>query len=237
MILMVFLALVVAVACGDDDEDGEPTVEATEEIVATEEAEETATVEATIEEEATEEPVVGTDDGTPVSVATPDAVATPGAAGSPAGVASPSVVATPEATPVGDATPTSDDAAAASDVATPMAATPATAAIGSVALAGQVVLPGTVNETFVMAEDGCVGLNGYADMRAGRQLVVRDQTGTIVGVTTLQAVDSTDTCAWDFSLEVPESTFYAVSIPMVVEHILTSDDVEQNEGEITIPLR
>jgi hypothetical protein len=56
-------------------------------------------------------------------------------------------------------------------------------------------------------------------------------------VTTLQASSATDACVWDFTLEVPESAFYAVSIPMEVEYVFTSDEVEQSGGQIEIPLR
>ncbi|HYH11377.1 MAG TPA: hypothetical protein VD789_03395 [Thermomicrobiales bacterium] len=224
--LMVLLALLIA-ACGADDEEDDPTAEVTETVAATGEAEGTAT------EAATEDAAVGADPGTPIAASTPAAAATPATVASPAADATPVIVATPAA----DATPVGSGAAAIPAGATPDSATPAAVSGASISLSGQVVLPGTLNETFVIAENGCVGLNGYSDMRAGRQLVVRDQDGTIVGVTTLRASDATDTCAWDFSIDVPESSFYAVSIPMEVEHVFTSEDIEQNGGEIEVPLR
>lgn len=106
-----------------------------------------------------------------------------------------------------------------------------------VTLAGQVILPGTENEAFILSDEGCVGLGANADMRADRQLVVRDETGTIIGVTTLEAAGEADGCAWEFSLEVPESAFYAVSVPMKTEMVFTHDEIEQGGDEIAIPLR
>ena len=224
---MILFALVLA-ACGGEDEE-EPAADATETEVVTDAGEETAT-----EEGATEEPVVGGLTGTPIAAATPGPMATPASSELPAGIASPA--ASPVASPVAGATPEGDSVLVlpAGDEAED--ATPAAAAGGSVTLAGEVVLPGTLGETFVIAEDGCVGLNGYSDMRAGRQLVVRDEAGTIIGVTELEATDASDACAWTFALEVEESEFYSVSIPMEVERVFTSEQVEENSGEITVPL-
>ena len=86
-----------------------------------------------------------------------------------------------------------------------------------------------------MTGEGCVGLGANADLRPGQQLVVRDATGAIVGVTMLAASDETDACSWDFSVTVPDSPFYAVSIPMAVEHVFTRADVEQSDGELVVP--
>ena len=259
MMLMILLAVLLS-ACGDDggDEEEAPTVAPVETTVVdgleTEEATATEAADIAIAEDddATEEPEE--------AVATPETVATTAMTASPASAAGATqeedAAATPESavaiTPIAEASPEIIDAA------TPAAATPedgdeSAAAVGSdtteatpVAasttvtlrtLSGEVVLPGTLNEAFVISDEGCVGLGEHSDMQAGRQVVVRDERGTIVGVTSLQASDATDTCAWDFAVEVPDSDFYAVSIPMEVEYIFTSEDVEQNGGDITVPLR
>jgi hypothetical protein len=231
LLVMMFLALLV-VACGDDD-DGDATEEAaTEAVVSTEAADETATTTADETEEAPADSTVGT----------PAMSASPATTGAVPGVGTPaSAIGTPAATPVTLASPVAAATPQGAVAAAPVpagagdadAATPATE---MVTLRGEVVLPGTLNETFVITDEGCVGLNGHADMRAGRQLVVRDEAGTIVGVTELAASDATDACSWTFSLDVPESGFYAVSIPMAVEHVFTQEQVEASNGEITVPL-
>jgi hypothetical protein len=221
LMAMVLLALLVA-ACGDEDESGDATEEAT-------------TVSAVTTEAAEEPTEIATEPGdasTPVSAASPATLATPAIA-----VASPVAAASPVgiASPVAMATPESSDAAVA-PVTGSAESTPADETASAVTLSGEVTLPGTAGETFVIAAEGCVGLNGYSDMRAGRQLVVRDETGTIIGVTEIEASDATDACSWTFSVEVPESHFYAVSIPMEVEHVYTHDEVEADGGEIEVPL-
>jgi hypothetical protein len=229
MLLVMLMALLLA-ACGSDDGDDDPTAVAT--VAGTEAADASPTVTPT-------EAALGIDEATPPTTAAGLATPATTGIGTPASVASPVVGATP--VPAG--TP--------AVIASPVAATPVPASgvapAGDVAtreeesarlvtLTGQVVLPGTENEAFVISDEGCVGLGADADMRAGRQLVVRDEAGTIIGVTTLEAAES-DGCAWDFSLEVPESAFYAVSIPMKTEMIFTHDEIEEGGGEIAIPLR
>ena len=224
MMVMVLLALLIA-ACGSDDGDETPTAEPTDELVSTTAPEEAATEAAT--EIATLE--TETEIGTPIVAATPGLMATPSVArieASPVAIASPVAMATPEGSsaivaPIGSDTE---------------GATPAAGAGEMVTLRGEVTLPGTPGETYVIADNTCVGLNGYSDMKPGRQLVVRDETGTIIGVTEIGASDSTDTCSWTFSLDVPQSAFYAVSVPMEVEHIFTQREIDQSGGEITVPL-
>jgi hypothetical protein len=224
MMAMVLLALLIA-ACGSDDSEETPTAEPAGETVSTTAPEDAATEAAT--EIAT--PETEAEVGTPVVMATPGAMATPSVArieASPVAIASPVVMATPD-----DSSAIVAPVGGAADSATPVS--------GSgemVTLRGEVTLPGTPGETYVIADNACVGLNGYSDMKAGRQLVVRDETGTIVGVTEIEASDATDACSWSFSLDVPQSAFYAVSVPMEVEHIFTQEEIEQSSGEITVPL-
>lgn len=231
---MILMALLLA-ACGSDDDNGDATEVATTVAdiateATTEEAVETETA-ALATVDVTEEVVTVAGESSPVATAILGGMASPAsealppsAGGTPIGtpVATP-VVGTPAASAAVAAAPISDDDA------------DATPAAGEVALSGSVVLPGTANEAWVMTDDGCVGLGANAELHAGRQLVVRDAAGTIVGVTTLEKSDETDACSWTFSLSVPDSPFYAVSIPMVVEHVFTRQEIEQNGGEIVVP--
>lgn len=230
LMAMILFALLLA-ACGDDEDTGDATEAATTAstvaALATEETDETATVEDATEaatEIATESAAGTALDSTPVMAASPI-----GAMATPASEALPATVGTPVASPVAAASPVSGMAvapvgAAASDAAT-------------MSLSGEVTLPGTAGETYVITEDGCVGLNGYSDLRAGRQVVVRDESGTIIGVTEIAASDATDACSWTFSVDVPEADFYAVSIPMEVERVFSQEEVDASGGEITMPLR
>jgi hypothetical protein len=182
-------------------------------------------------------PVVG---GFPVLGVTPGVIASPGVTASPGAMASPIVVGPAlDATPGVMASPVSATPAGGIVIVLPDTedeSTPADDAAATTTLNGRVELAGNVNEAYVLTDDGCVGLGANADLREGRQVVVRSETGTIVGVTTLQATDAGDECAWTFSVEVPESEFYAVSIPMTTELVFTQDDIEENDGEITILL-
>ena len=44
-------------------------------------------------------------------------------------------------------------------------------------LTGTIVLNGNENETYVITEEGCVGLGTHEDLHEGRQLVIRDESG------------------------------------------------------------
>lgn len=213
--LLVMLFVLLLAACGAGDEEPEPTEEATEPPAVTE----------TVETEPTEEPP-GMEVASPA--ATPMADASPTSAVVPVDEAS---GATPDSvgTPVAAATP----------VGTPVTVTGFEAgeedASMMIPLSGQVVLTGAENEAFVISDEGCVGLGEHSDMQVGRQVVVRDESGTIAGVTTLEASDA-EGCAWTFSLEVPESEFYSVAVPMKTEMVFTQQEVADANGELAVPL-
>lgn len=156
-------------------------------------------------------------------IATPSSLGTPPVEATPGVIASPIVAASPAASPVG-ATPEAGNAAVVAPVGE------------VVSLSGTVIVEGTENEAFILTDSGCVGLGEHSDLRDGRQVVVRDKTGAIIGVTALQSSQDGDSCTWEFGLDVPESAFYSVSIPMVTEYVFTHDDVEQDGGEIAISL-
>jgi hypothetical protein len=175
--------------------------------------------------------VVVTDQATPV--ASPVMDATPVIANMASPVATPRISESPGATP--EATP--DNAASAQPaLIVPGAADATEAPVVMIELSGMVVLNGVENETYILTNEGCVGLGQHNDLREGRQVVVRDETGTIVSVTELGASDENDRCAWDFVVQVPESTFYSVSIPMKFEHVFPNAQVSENGGEVVIEL-
>jgi hypothetical protein len=209
LLSIVVLALLL-VACGSDDEESEPTAAPAEPTQAANET----------------EPATVTSESTPdIDLATPGTpgaspIASPAAAGTPAAVASPVTGGTPGAggsalaIPAGDGTP----------------------APGMQALRGTVSLPGTINEAFVIADDGCVGLGRYAGLEAGQQVIVRDGQGVIIGVTELAATGSAVVCSWTFAAEVPESDYYAISIPTVGERVYAGQDVAAGQGRVDLEL-
>jgi hypothetical protein len=240
-----------------DDQAVEATLAPTETEVAEEEEEESTPVSAMASPAAGGElatPAGATPDAaaspvsvisggmaSPVADASPVGALSPAAVASPAGMASPQAVAAIEgATPMTMASPVASTPAAANVVVPPASddaspeASPSPAA--TTTLKGQIELAGNENQAYVLSENGCVGIGDNADLEAGRQLVVRDESGAIIGVTTLEAGNSDDTCAWTFSVDVPESEFYAVSIPMKMELVFTHADIAESNGEVTIIL-
>ena len=264
--LMILMALVLVACGGGEDEEDDPvavvdapTVEEETEPTATElavDAEGTpddAIVIATPGAEGSPTSAVVPANATPVLGASPIPIATPAVGGSAEPIASPvvggfpvlgvtpGVIASPgiTASPAGMASPVAATPAGGTVIVLPDSAgeaTPADDAAATTTLTGRVELAGNVNEAYVLTDAGCVGLGNNADLREGRQVVVRSETGTIVGVTTLAAADAGDECAWTFSVEVPESEFYAVSIPMTTELVFTQNEIDENDGEITILL-
>lgn len=256
LMLMIFLAIFLA-ACGDEADDAEPTEAATGDTAVTETTE-TETATETETETETDTETVGSvpDEATPSNVMADFAEATPLAGATP--VASPvgaMVGATPVATPAGGATPVGADATPVSGMtdATPEAATPAASSIvpvpvsstdtataeepvEMVTLDGQVELLGEENVAYVLSADGCVGLGENRDLRDGRQVLVRDERGTIVGVAELATSADGDGCVWDFSVEVPESAFYEVSVPMTAVMVFSQEEVEASGGEVVLQL-
>jgi hypothetical protein len=252
--LMILLALVLVACGGGEDEEDDP-VAVVDAPTVEEEAEPTTTGIAVDDEGTPDDAILIAAPGaegsptsavvpanaTPVLGASPIPIATPVVGGSAEPIASPVVGGFPVlgVTPGVIASPVSATPAGGIVIVLPDGedeATPADDAAAATTLNGRVELAGNLNEAYVLTDDGCVGLGNNADLREGRQVVVRSETGTIVGVTTLEATDAGDECAWTFLVEVPESEFYAVSIPMTTELVFTQDDIEENDGEITILL-
>jgi hypothetical protein len=210
IILLAVFALILA-ACGE--EEAEPTAEPTLPAVNTVEDEDSA-IDEIVDEDST--PTVS---GTPDVAATPEAIT----------AASPAVIAL--ASPAA-ATPEPSVGAVPADIS----ATPASGSLIAATLSGSVVLPGMANQAYVISEDGCVGIGSFAGLEAGQQVVIRDAAGAIIGVTELGASDATDSCQWVFQLEVPESTFYSVELPMIAQHVYTQEEVASANGEIELTL-
>lgn len=184
---------------------------------------------------------------------------------SPVGEASPvaSPVASPEASPMAALLPETNarmNAATQGVAASPVSSTPAAVAVvppagasaspgaspiaspeaspaASVMLTGRVELEGAENTAWTITGKGCVGLGSNADLGVGHQVVIRDEAGVIIGVTALEASDEPDACVWTFAIAVPDSDYYAVSIPMRTELVFSHDEIDTNGGEITIILR
>ena len=240
-LITLLLVSIVLVSCsvGEDDEPAS-TDAPTSPPVSTRISEPTADTDVGIPGtpafEVAGEATPATADGTPAE----EMMATPEGATMPASIASPiaSPVASPSASPV--ATPQVD----ASPEATPMAASgmivpPApepTEPPMMIELKGTIVLNGNENEAYVLTDEGCIGLGTYEGLHGGRQVVVRDERGTIVSVTTLETVEDAGGCAWEFVASVPESEFYAISIPMEFEQVFPGAMVAESNGEVTIEL-
>ncbi len=254
--VMLLVLSVVLVSCSVGEEDTpKPTEEPT-----------LATISATSEpEEDTDVGIPGTPEFDVAEVSTPDIatpdvsmpdVATPAMAATPAEelMATPDdgMMTLPDATPV--ATPVTE-AATPDVVASPMMiATPEGTAVEEPAgmivppvaepteppvmieMTGQVTLDGQPNEAYVLTDEGCVALGAYAQLHAGRQVVIRNEQGTITSVTELEPATDADGCAWEFVAAVPESEFYSVSIPMVVEQVFPAAQVTGNDGAVVIEL-
>jgi len=211
LLSMIALALLL-VACGSDGDEDEPTRVPLEP---------TAPAEATSPAETA-----------PASIAsTPNiGLATPGTPDT-----SPMVGATPIASPGAIASPVTEGTPGAGAIAPPDGTTGGATA-GMQVLNGTVSLPGIINEAFVIADDGCVGLGRYAGVQAGQQVVVRDGQDNIVAVTELAAMESDVVCGWTFTAEAPESDYYAVSIPMIQERVFAGEEVTASDGQIELTL-
>jgi len=172
----------------------------------------------------TNEPPTSTVQVVPTLASTPGAtvIATPGT----------SPVASPVELPAGIETGTPVVSPASSPVASPVAKVASTAAV---TLAGVVVLPGTPNQDFLVTDDGCVGLGAHAGLAVGQQVVVRNESGTIVGVTQLEAGGDRVSCEWNYTVEVPASMYYEVTLPMVGEHVYSAYEVEDGPVRLELP--
>jgi hypothetical protein len=238
-IVTLLLLSIVLVSCGTGgDEEAEPTDEPTT-VVQTE-----PTEPADVAIPGTPSLVTEENEATPVEVAATPAmgIATPATSDVASPAASPVMHTGPEGSPV--ATPVGVASLEASPVASPVASVPLAvppisapteAPAAMIEMSGMVTLDGVENTAFIMTDKGCIGLGQYSGLHQGRQVVVRNEAGTIVSVTTLDA-SAAEGCAWDFVVQVPESDFYSVSIPMEFEQVFPKAQVNEDNGEVVIAL-
>lgn len=151
-----------------------------------------------------------------------------------------------DATPVMPATPATDDATPVTeDVAAPAvlpagsgenASTPEAEAepVPMNAISGTLTLDGRAQQDYTLSNEGCVGLGEWRQLKPGTQVIVRDATGTVVDIATLESADAGDACMWSFDLDVPGADFFSVSIPMVTEVWFAQDDSAVQAGEIEL---
>lgn len=142
----------------------------------------------------------------------------------------PTVVA-PQATVVKTQTPVPTTSAATPVIEATIGATPV---VDASPLAGTLVLVGQEHIDFYISSDGCYGLGAWRGLQPGAQLVVRDASGSVVDVSELVA-SSDDGCAWTFETTAPADRFVSISVPMVLEHWLTADDVAGGNVVIELP--
>lgn len=247
----------ILVACGADDEDAEPTATTAPTTAPIEaDAEPTA---AMTDEVADASPAAtpAMPDATPaLADATPAlAHATPVGEIEASPIASPgaSPVASPDASPISSpvASPVTDDPADMAGEATPAALVDSEAAAPSqpleeeahepeptevpmAAIAGTLTLDGREQQDYSISSDGCIGLGEWRQLKPGTQVIVRDATGTVVDIATLESRDSDDACSWSFAIDVPGADFFSVSIPMVTEVWFDQNDPSVQSGELEL---
>lgn len=146
-------------------------------------------------------------------------------------------VSTPlPATPLTSLQPgaTPNPSPAASPLASPAATLVAAIPDGMVQIQGTLALNGKQNVDYVLTDQGCVGLGAYGALSAGRQIVVRDEHNTIIGVGVLEATEHESACEWSFDVTVDASEWYLVQIPMTVEYVFSAGEVQASGGQVQI---
>lgn len=240
----------ILVACGADDEDAEPTattapttapIEADAEPTAamTDEVADASPAATPAMADATPAATPAMADATPVGEIEASPIASPGA----------SPVASPDASPVaspvtdgladmeGEATPAAlvdSEAAAPSQPLEEEADEPEPTEVPMAAIAGTLTLDGREQQDYSISSDGCVGLGEWRQLKPGTQVIVRDATGTVVDIATLESRDSDNACSWSFAIDVPGADFFSVSIPMVTEVWFDQNDPSVQSGELEL---
>lgn len=80
----------------------------------------------------------------------------------------------------------------------------------------------TITGTFTLTDSDvaystadCHGTGGYSDIRVGAGVVVKDGAGKTIGTTDLtynSSISGAGSCAYAFTVEVPNADFYAVEV-------------------------
>lgn len=96
-------------------------------------------------------------------------------------------------------------------------------------------LEGNEQVDYVITDEGCTGIGNWRVLQSGTQVVVRDASGTVVDIGELEASSSGDGCSWVANVDVPESGFFSISIPMVADHWFDAAEVDTGTLDVTIP--
>lgn len=199
----------ILVACGSEDEDPTPTVEPTTSVTV----QPTEAVQAPETDESESSPAASPQ-ATAVVASSPQATPEQGLyTGSEA-----DLMQTPQIQPV-----VPDGVETAEPTQVPL--TP---------IAGTLTLEGRAQQDYSISAEGCVGLGEWRQLAPGTQVIVRDASGTVVDIATLEAGDSDEECSWTFAIEVPGADFFSVSIPMVTEVWFDKDDPAVEAGELDL---
>lgn len=105
-------------------------------------------------------------------------------------------------------------------------------------IGGTFVLRGLNGDDFSSSSGMCFGLGGYQDIQPGAQVVVKDQTGDIVAVSTLEPDPTAPagTCQFVFFVDVPDAKFYSISVTHRGELVFSKQQLEANGWLVELSL-
>lgn len=85
---------------------------------------------------------------------------------------------------------------------------------------------------------GCVTTGGYQDIAVGSQLKITDETGTIIGVASLEPlyVPDDELCAFLFTSDVPEATFYTFQLGRRGDITYSKDELDSSGWNIDLTI-
>lgn len=103
------------------------------------------------------------------------------------------------------------------------------------------------DDTYILPGLPCVGTGGFRDIRGGTQVTVKDENGTLLGVSELSegeydALKANSTvvakgCLFTFDVgSLPRRSFYKVEVSHRGEQVYSFDDLMAQGGEISLTL-
>lgn len=98
-------------------------------------------------------------------------------------------------------------------------------------VSGYFVLLGD-SESVVSGNGGCEGARGYDDIHPSAQVVVRNESGTVLATTALGEGThlDTNTCIYEFTLDsLPRAQFYSIEISRRGELTYSREELEAND--------
>lgn len=97
-------------------------------------------------------------------------------------------------------------------------------------LGGTFVLFGTAGDEFFITQGGCFGRGGYNDIGVGTQVIIRDETNSIISSGEFEPDPNAkrDQCKFVFYIEVPSAKFYSISITHRGEMVYSKAEMEKN---------